>query len=178
MVSSSGRNRRPSAKRLRDVGLLHPHVVGRDDPERELHPLADAGLGQPLGSDPDEVDVPAHTLARLEQLRERRRFAGRVVNAGAGALDRGDDPLAEVAHVDELHRRVGRCRREHAAALGDPARPVGEAVGRVVRTDDQAGPSDERAFAERIQHDSLAGRLQRAVVLDALRVGVLELRDR
>jgi hypothetical protein len=47
-----------------------------------------------------------------------------------------DDPLAEVAHVDQRHGLVARGRREHVAAARDAMRPVREAPGRVVRADD------------------------------------------
>ena len=39
---------------------------------------------------------------------------------------------------------LGAAGREHLAALGYPVRPVGEAVGRVVRADDQPGADDQR----------------------------------
>ena len=93
-------------------------------------------------------------------------------------LGRRDDPVGEVANVDELHRLVGRGRREHAASLGHASRPVREAVGRIVRPDDQPRSDDERALAEGVHDDLLARRLQRAVVLDVLGVAVVELRHR
>ncbi len=72
----------------------------------------------------------------------------------------------------------GGAGREHAASLGHASRPVGEAVRRIVRSDDQPRSDDERSLAERVHDDLLAGRLQRAVVLDVLGVAVVELRDR
>src|SRR4051794_19156461 len=76
-------------------------------------------------------------------------------------------------------------RREHSTSCRDPLRPVGEAVRRVVRSDDQARPNDRRAFAECVLHDRLADSLPRAVrvvarvvgIDELLQCGVLELRN-
>ena len=133
---------------------------------------------EPLGRHPDDLRVARDASALVEQLLERDRVAGRVVEAVELLLGRRDDPVGEVANVDELHRLVGRGRREHAATLGDASRPVREAVRRIVRADDQPRPDDERALAEGVHDDLLARRLQRAVVLDVLRVAVVELRHR
>ena len=53
-------------------------------------------------------------------------------------------------------------------------RPVAEAVGVIVRPDDQARPDDKRRVAEGFFDDPLAGRLPRAVDL-RVRVGLLPL---
>ena len=87
------------------------------------------------------------------------------------------DPLREIADIDELHRRIRRRGRKDAAALGDTARPVREPVGRVVRADDQPGTHDQRTAGVCLLDDPLAGGLERAVVLEALAVRILELGD-
>ena len=101
---------------------------------------------------------------------------GRVERAGDPALAELEQPGAEVAHVDELHLAALPPRREHLAAAGDPARPVGEAAGRVVRADDQAGADAGAAAGEDLGHDLLAERLEAAVAvtLEALVRGVVE----
>ena len=88
------------------------------------------------------------------------------------------DPRAEIAHVDELHGCIRRRGRKHSSSLGDPARPVREAVGRIVRADDEPGTDDQPAVTVRIRDDPLAHRLERAVVLDALARRIIELRYR
>ena len=63
---------------------------------------------------------------------------------------------------------VGRAGREHVPAARDAVRPVREAAGGVVRTDDEPRPHDERRVAEGLLDDPLARRLARAVGLRPL----------
>ena len=72
---------------------------------------------------------------------------------------RVEDPVGQVADVDELRLPLGRSGREDLAAAREPARPVGEAAGRVVRPHDQTRPDDQRALAE----DPLDLRLESAL---------------
>jgi len=71
---------------------------------------------------------------------------------------------SEVACIDHLHRLVARFRCEHIATGCDPRDPVGEAVGRVVRADDQARADDDAAIAHHLLDNGFARRLQLAVV--------------
>ena len=79
-------------------------------------------------------------------------------------LDGVDDPLREVAHVDELRLSLGRAGPEDLAAPRQPVRPVGEAAGRIVRADDEPGSHDQASVAEDLLDLGLAERLQRTVV--------------
>src|SRR5690606_28469710 len=73
---------------------------------------------------------------------QRARRAGRVVYARGPVLRHPDDPFAEVADVDELHRVRRLPRDEDLTTPMDPGGPVGEAVGRIPGPDDQAGADD------------------------------------
>ena len=124
-------------------------------------------LNQRCVFDPDDIRAGEH-------LTERHALVRRVEHAGASGLDHVEDPAGEVADVDELERTVGRPRREHRSAARDAHGPVGEAVGRVVRPDDETGADDQRAAAVHVLHGPLAQCLQRPVVLEF----VAELLDR
>ena len=95
------------------------------------------------------------------------RFAALKVPS-TRSLAEMDDPLPEVAHVDELHLALGRRRREHLAAPRDAMGPVGEAAGRVVRADDQPGADDRvraaEAFGRARSHRTLSGAVVREVL--------------
>ena len=127
--------------RAADVGRVHAGPLGVGEPERQLHPGPDLVLLQELVRD------PGHVGAR-EQLAPGDALVRRVERPGEPLLDAVHDPVGQVADVDELGEPLGRSRREDLAAAGEPPRPVGEAAGRVVRPDDQAGPDDQRALAE------------------------------
>ena len=102
------------------------------------------------------------------------------MNTPPGPLPReADEPRAEVARVDELHRRRRIARREHVAAVREAPRPVREAVGRIERADDQPGADARAAVAVDLVEHGLARGLQRAVVgLHVFARRILELRDR
>jgi hypothetical protein len=169
-------------ERLRDVGARHPCMVAAGEPERKLRPRLDAGIEHALLVDPDEVGVGARRRACTVEQRckgQRLRGTGRVERA-AGTLERKlDEPRREVARIHELDGRVRVARPEHCTAACDPPRPVREAVGRVVRADDQARAYARAPVAIGLLDDAFARSLERAVVLQHLlarRVG--ELRDR
>ena len=113
-----------------DVRRVHAGPLRVGEPERQLHPLADLVLLQELVRDPGDVRAG-------EQLAPRDALVRRVERPGETLLDAVDDPLGQVADVDELSEPIGRARGEDLAAAAEPARPVGEAAGRVVRADDQ-----------------------------------------
>ena len=109
-------------------------------------------------------------LARAggEELRHRHAFVGGVVRPSGPLLDHGQHRCGKVADVDELHRPLGGAGSDHRAAARHSPRPVHVAVRRIVRPDDEAGPNDERSFAEHVLRRALAERLQRPVVLKLL----------
>ena len=76
------------------------------------------------------------------------------------SLDAQAHEIGEIAHVDELDRIAGRSRREHLAAARRAHRPIGEAIGRVARSDDVRRTNDRLALAERLLDDLLASRFQ------------------
>ena len=117
------------------------------------------------------------TRRLVEQLLKRHHLPGRVVDPFEAVFGRADNPLAEIPHVDELHRILRRAWREDVAAGRDAPRPVREPVGGIVRADDQSRPHDQGAAAERALDDRLAHRLERAVVLEVLRTRIVELLD-
>ena len=71
----------------------------------------------------------------------------------------------EVADVDELDGVLGLVRREDLAALRDANGPVREAVGAVVRPDDEAGAHVRDAAGHGGFGGRLAQRLEAAVRL-------------
>lgn len=72
----------------------------------------------------------------------------RVEDPGNVALAQVDDPLAEIPHIDELRLPFARSRGERLTSARETAGPVCEAAGRIMRTDDQARPDDERPLVE------------------------------
>ena len=169
----------PGRLRPRHVGLVQARRLRVADPERQLHPLADALLGQERRPDPDEARVAAgHLAAGLEQLAPGDPGGSRCTSPPC-ASRRADEPVAEVAHVDELHLSLRRRRSEHVAAASDPCgqyvkRPVGS-CGPTIRPAARGARSGEDRLG-----DSLAERLQRAVVREvaaARRADLVELGD-
>ena len=82
-----------------------------------------------------------------------RGVRGPTTFVGAGFTRFGhlDQPLAEVAHVDDLHGVGSVPGCQDLAAAMDAHGPVGETVGGVARADDQSGPEDQRpVVAERV----------------------------
>ena len=90
-------------------------------------------------------------------------LTGRVERALDGLFGRGDHPLREVAHVDELHGPLRRRGREHVSALRDPYGPVSEAAAGIVRAHDQTGADVRVAVRKELADDILGERLQAAV---------------
>ena len=109
--------------------------------------------------------APGDRVAAVEQGADRQRLrrADRVEAPVGAALGHRHHPAGQVAHVDHLRARARIARRQHRAALRDPRRPVGEAVGGIVGPHDQARPHDQRAVAELVLDRLLAERLQRPV---------------
>ena len=136
---------------------MHPCEVRTGKPEWQLHPGADLVLGEEFVGHPGDVGAG-------EQLAPRSPIARRVEDTRHAALDAEDHPLGQVADVDELRPPLGWPRREDLAAALDPARPVGEAPGRIVRPGDQAGPDAEAVLLEDLPDGLLAECLERAVV--------------
>ena len=151
--------------------------------DRDLH---EPGVGLVAFREPERQVGPGLDLVpEQERLVGPRDFRLRLRNPGAGGekvahvevrcrpggLERAarlpfqqrDHPHREVAHVDELQAAQGLAGRQHHAARGDAPRPVAEAVGGIVRADDQAGPDHQRAFAECLAYLVFAERFQRPV---------------
>ena len=59
-----------------------------------------------------------------------------------------NDPLREIAHIDELHRILRRPRREHFASPRKPCRPIGEPAGRILRPNNKTRPANEGVFTD------------------------------
>ena len=144
-------------------------------------PLArvDARLDQPRGGDPGQLGVAVRRRpAEIEQDPERTRGARQVVHAApvpVAGVEQERRQVPDVDHLGEVARVAGR---EHPAAGRDPARPVGEPVGRVVRAGDQPRPADQRPVAEHLADDALRQRLVGAVVVGVVRHAGLELGQR
>jgi len=71
------------------------------------------------------------------------RTAG-VERAGSPLPGHADSPFGKVTDIDELHRVALVARRQDLAAAGQPHGPVGEAVVRVARTDNQTRADGRR----------------------------------
>jgi uncharacterized membrane protein YtjA (UPF0391 family) len=82
-------------------------------------------------------------------------------------LRQAHDPLGEIARIDELHGIGRRAGREDVTAAAHAQRPVGEAVGGIARTDDEAGTHGRGRVPELRADDSLALRLQRPIQREA-----------
>ena len=121
---------------------------------------------------PERVDERAHRDA------VRRRH--RVERPGDPRGREIEHPLRQIARVDELHRARRRRRHDRPRAalaqhfrMQEPRDPIGEAIGRIVRSDDEPRADDRRALVEGGDELALAGGLERAVVRgDILRGGV------
>ena len=82
--------------------------------------------------------------------------AGRIDEHGAAVpfdpctkgFQQADGPFCQIAHIDELHEAPGLARRQYFAALAYAPRPVGEAVGGIVRASDQPGADHQAAPGE------------------------------
>ena len=116
----------PGGDRLRRVHAEERGPVGIDrrrEPERQVLERLDALLDEPALVRPDELGRAARASDALEQLAERQRLRGpdRVEDAREPGLGRAEDPVGEIAGVDELHRLVARLGRERLAARGRAA---------------------------------------------------------
>ena len=180
-VSFRGRNVRPlpTAFALRDFVPVRV-LAGRREPAGEVAPRGDLLRLEEVRGDPREARVAAiRGFARVEERPDGHGVARRVEDADGLRVEALHDPVAEVAHVDELDG-VFRCvRREDLAALRDADGPVREAVADVVRADDEAGADVRDAARHRGLGRALAGGLEGPVVplRDLVGVRVLELAD-
>jgi hypothetical protein len=146
-----------------------PGVALAGRPERQLRPRLHAGIEDDLLVDPDEASAAADRgRDALEELTERHRLsrARRVVDPARPLLGDADEPEAEIARVDQLHRLRRRSGREDVASLGQAARPVGEAVGRIMGADDQSRAYDRGPVVEDGPDDALCSDLEAAVLLE------------
>ena len=172
-------NREPGIGRAHAVDVEEARVrsaAGRQ-PQRQLGPWFDLRGREDGGVDPDRFGSPRVAVRmaaqRVDESPPGVEAAGahRVVGAGDVALGEREHPAREIARVDELDRRVGgrRDRRlgiplaQHLR-LGEARDPVGVAVGRVARPDDESRTHDRRRVTEARPDAVLAGRLERAVV--------------
>ena len=73
----------------------------------------------------------------------------------------------EVTHIDQLHRPSGTAWRQHVAAPRNPARPVREAVRRIVRPHDETRPHARDPARQRLFERVLAACLERSIALAA-----------
>ena len=150
----------------------------RRKPQRQPGPGLDPVCHQRRIVDPARHDRPAGRAGALTQRvdeRPHRAHAGR-----AAGIERDRSTLPSQRHRSHAARSrasmnwIGRSggagttaasARSPSMERAQEARdPVGEAVGRVVRADDEPRAHDQRALAECRANHVLAGRLQRAVV--------------
>src|SRR5258706_10883340 len=75
-------------------------------------------------------------------------------------LDTLQTPAGEVAYVDKLQVVGCIAGRQHLAAATDAHRPVGETIGRIVRTHDEARPHHGAATRHRGAYCAFAQGLQ------------------
>ena len=174
-VSSSGRVRAPR----RAPGAVDAHEaggvgIGRGNPQRQAGPRLDVEVEQGLLVHPcGHGRVGGCRDAGVDEIAHRplARGGAGVERAFDVALAEIEQPRREVPRVDELQRTLAR-RGHHRARrpiaqeprVHEARDPVAEAVGGVVRADDQARPHDRRAVAVRVAHDGLARGLESAVV--------------
>src|SRR5690348_3726929 len=88
-----------------------------------------------------------------------------IVDTGRLSLRQRHDPVGKIARVDDLREALRPPWREDLAAARYAVGPVGEAIGRVIRTDDQSWPHDGAAILERRLHLALAQRFERTIRL-------------
>ena len=115
---------------------------------------------------PDEIRAAAaDAAAGFQQFAHRQRVVWPccVVDAGSAHFRRSHHPTRQVAHVHKLHQSVGVAGREYVAPTLDARGPVGEAVRRVVRADDQSGAHGKNAAGQRGFGRFLAQHLERPV---------------
>ncbi len=117
--------------------------------------------------------VGGHRYTHVDEIAHRplARGGAGVERAPDVVLAEVEQPRREVTGVDELQRTLAwrghdGARRSIAQQprVHEACDPVAEAVGGVVRTDDQARPHDRRTGAEGVAHDRLAGGLECAVI--------------
>ena len=97
-----GAEREACVDGARDVGRVDADVLVQ--PHRKLHPLADLLLDQELRIDPDDLGVAAGDFAAgVEESLPGHVTIRRVERAFDPLLAEVDDPLAEIADVDELN---------------------------------------------------------------------------
>ena len=136
-VSSSGRVSSPAANAARGVDREHPAVLGRMQPQRQLHPLADVVLDEEGRSRPRRARRrrrPRRGTSRAARARvvgRRRRCTSRETVLGGATIHAARSRTS----ITCAAASGGRC--EHGPALREPRRPVREAAGRVPRPDDQ-----------------------------------------
>ncbi len=115
--------------------------------------------GYPVQAGPIRRNCPdsvKHCLHAQLVIRARR-----IEDAEDAPLGHPDGPLGEIAGIDDLHRVAAIARGEDFPATRQAHGPVGEPVGGVAGTDDQAGPDDGADAREAAFGFSLASRLQR-----------------
>ena len=149
---------RPEAQagvdRRRRVDVVHPLQLGvAAQPQRQVGPGLDARARSASASSAHtELGVRAAdptAAASSSPSSSGRAGPTRVEDAGRPPLGHVQQPGRQVAHVDHLRLRLRPPRRQHAAALGHPRRPVREAVGGIVGADDQPRPDHQRAPRQR-----------------------------
>src|SRR5581483_1743241 len=125
------------------------------DPEREVY----FSIQEEFVGNPGEAGVAAGDgFALLKELSHREGVigAGGVVEPCGARFGHADRPGCEVAGVDKLRLLVGLARCEHFASLRYTIGPVGETVGKVVWTYDQAGADDQCTIWHNLFYGTLA----------------------
>src|SRR5256884_9011521 len=123
-----------------------------------------------------------HLAAALQQSAHSQGTSGSlgVIDAGLPCLDHRDAPRCKVAHIDELNPLLWIAWREYLPTLGDAMRPVGKAIGGIVRPHDKAGADDKHAVGQCLLRVVLAERFARTIVfrLHRLTGGICQIVDR
>src|SRR5207302_7762444 len=79
-------------------------------------------------------------LACLNKLFHREYIvgSGSIIRACLTCLHHAYNPPGKITHVDELSLLFRMSWHQHFAALGDAIGPVGEAVGTIIRTNNES----------------------------------------
>src|SRR6266542_4959486 len=82
----------------------------------------------------------------VEHLTDSERLGGTggTINPSLAILCHSNRPFRQVSRIDELNGIAWITGREHFASAVDAHRPVGEAIGLITRSDDEAWSDDQR----------------------------------
>ena len=121
----------------------------------------------PIGR-PQKTRIAAtHRAGHLEHLFHRQPvFCARCVeHTTFRYLGHADDPLCEIARVDDAHAAPGPPWCQHVASPRDTPHPIGEPVHVIVRADNEPWPHVQHAPGHRVFGSLFAQSLEGAIRL-------------